>query len=71
MGPYKPLLLGWWLYPLLYGNNGSLDPIAHVFREICQMFLSKIPQIQKGPFLSPQKINIVSDWWWDRDTPKL
>ncbi len=26
MGPYKPLLLGWWVYPLLYGNNGSLDP---------------------------------------------
>ena len=23
---YKPLLLGWWVYPLLYGNNGSLDP---------------------------------------------
>ncbi len=27
---YKPLLLGWWVYPLLYGNNGSLDPIAHI-----------------------------------------
>ena len=26
MGPYKPLLLGWWVYPQLYGNNGSLDP---------------------------------------------
>ena len=26
MGPYKALLLGWWVYPLLYGNNGSLDP---------------------------------------------
>ena len=23
---YKPLLLGWWVYPLLYGNTGSLDP---------------------------------------------
>ena len=24
---YKPLLLGWWpSHPLLYGNNGSLDP---------------------------------------------
>ncbi len=30
MGPYKPLVLGWWVYPLLYGNNGSLDPIAHM-----------------------------------------
>ena len=32
MGPYKPLItdLGWWVYPLLYGNNGSLDPIAHI-----------------------------------------
>ncbi len=29
-GVYKPLLLGWWVYPLLYGNNGSLDPIAHI-----------------------------------------
>ena len=23
MGPYKPLLLGWWPNTLLYGNNGS------------------------------------------------
>ena len=23
---YKPLLLGWWVYPLLYGNNVGLDP---------------------------------------------
>ena len=23
---YKTLLLGGWVYPLLYGNNGSLDP---------------------------------------------
>ena len=29
MGPYKPLLLGWSVYPLLYGNNGSLDPSTH------------------------------------------
>ena len=29
MGPYKPLLLGWWVYPLLYGNNGSLDPSTY------------------------------------------
>ena len=28
---YKPLLLGWVSHPLLYGNIGSLDPIAHVF----------------------------------------
>ena len=26
MGPYKPLLLGWFSHPLLYRNNGSLDP---------------------------------------------
>ena len=41
---YKPSILGypyfwgflkwwyppfWWVYPLLYGNNGSLEPIAH------------------------------------------
>ena len=26
---YKPLILGWWVYPLLYGNNGSLDPSTH------------------------------------------
>ena len=26
MGPYKARILGWWVYPLLYGNNGSLDP---------------------------------------------
>ena len=30
MGPYKPLRT--WVddHSLLYGNNGSLDPIAHV-----------------------------------------
>ena len=30
MGPYKPLRN--WVddHPLLYGNNGSLDPIAHI-----------------------------------------
>ncbi len=29
---YKPLLLGWWPSPIygIYGNNGSLDPIAHM-----------------------------------------
>ena len=25
-GPYKPLLLGWFSHPLLYGNNGSWWP---------------------------------------------
>ena len=30
MGPYKPLLLGWWVYPLLYGNNGSGSTLAHM-----------------------------------------
>ena len=30
MGPYKPLLLGWWVYLLLYGNNRSLDPGTYV-----------------------------------------
>ena len=25
MGPYKPLLLGWWVYPLLYGNVMGVD----------------------------------------------
>ena len=30
MGPYKPLLLGWWVYPLLYGKNGSRStPAPH------------------------------------------
>ena len=29
-GCINPLLLGWWVYPLLYGNNGSLDPIAQM-----------------------------------------
>ncbi len=36
MGIYKLLLLGWWVYPLSYGNNGSLDPGTYVklhFRE--------------------------------------
>ena len=33
MGPYKPLLLGWWVYPLLYGNNGSLDPGTTDFQD--------------------------------------
>ena len=26
----SPTELGWWVYPLLYGYNGSLDPIAHI-----------------------------------------
>ena len=32
MGTYKPAPtdLGWWVYPLLYGNNGSLDPNTYV-----------------------------------------
>ncbi len=32
MGPYKSLLVGWWVYPLLYGNNGSLDPGTSIYR---------------------------------------
>ena len=34
MGPYKPLRD--WVdefIPLLYGNNGSLDPIAHLVKD--------------------------------------
>ena len=30
MGIYTPTDLGWWVYPLLYGNIVSLDPIAHM-----------------------------------------
>ena len=30
MGIFSPLLLGWWVYPLLYGNNGSWSTLAHM-----------------------------------------
>ncbi len=29
---YKPLLLGWWVYPLLYGSNGSWSTRSHTWR---------------------------------------
>ncbi len=29
IGPYKPRILGWVSHPLLYGNNGSLDPSTY------------------------------------------
>ncbi len=45
MGPYKPLLLGWWVYPLLYGNNGSLDPGTCIFSSSTKQFLSWTHQV--------------------------
>ena len=30
---YEPLLLGWWVYPLLYGNNGSWSTLAQMKSE--------------------------------------
>ena len=35
MGISTPTDLGWWVYPLLYGNNGSLDPGTNGFKEMC------------------------------------
>ena len=29
---YKPLLLGWWVYPILYGSNGSWSTRSHTWR---------------------------------------
>ena len=32
MGPYKPLLLGWWPFPMeIMDNNGSLEPSPYTF----------------------------------------
>ncbi len=42
MGPYKPLLLGWWVYPLLYGNNGSWSTLAHISHTITNIFSALI-----------------------------
>ena len=41
---YKPLVWSWWVYPLLYGNNGSLDPGT------CFFGVEKL-----GAFLGPLK----------------
>ena len=49
MGPYKPLL-GWWVYPLLYGNVMGVDRPWHIWSKnffLTYPHLGTYPRLQK------------------------
>ncbi len=48
---YKPLLLGWWVHPLLYGNNRSLDSVTYHY-----------PTLQNGSSKEPWEEK--TRWFW-------
>ena len=57
-GPINPYLSGWWVYPLLYGNNGSLDPgtfrlrfvgvLIRIFKKYCPKHPEKIASLSNS-----------------------
>ena len=57
MGIFSPLLLGWWVYPLLYGNNWNLDP---ALAQMSFFFFGF-----RTPVENPTWLNEVS---WTKDT---
>ena len=60
--PYKTLLVGWWVYPLLYGNNGSLDGTDVVLHS-CWWQRSKSDEIYH--YLQGFRIHPNGGWEWD------
>ena len=70
---YKTLLLGWWPSPIIYGNNGSLDPgTDDVWRITCIGGFFVCPYIhQEGIRVNNQlwDLGIFSGWISHRISP--
>ncbi len=59
-GYIKPLLLGWFSHPLLYGNNGSLGPSTYIY--IYKVLKHKLHNPKCSPIIQVELRNTSPTW---------